>query len=636
MEKSFLQSIDERTTEIVVHDLWREFAVIEANVGKKYSSLWFYHNDEDDHTDLHRGESTFRGGGWENLQRAYFLWKKSKFKEELSFTLCSNLTVLTLRNVALGNKELDLTPVKCLKYLEVNLHGAPGSVQVLGLGSLKRLVVLRWFRMLATSPCLQEISLLSNLQVLQLQFLPWEQKDFTRTKFHQMDFSGLSLLRKFSIIATGSSMMGFQSYRDVKSLMQEVESWRYYGAENWRFRAQNVYMLESLQNFRKLQGLEELDISRCASVQALPGLEELVALLEVKASGCKSLKELPSLHKLQRLQRLDISFCYLLAAVPGLDELVSLLELDTRGCHNLEKLPTLQKLQKLQRLDISVCSTIKLVPGLGELVALVSLHAAGCSSLEELPSLERLSKLQVLDISWCPLIKALPGLGEVVSLQELCAKDCFGLSELPDMRKLTSLRVLNLKISYYYEELRLKEDPDQMYYADNYHSTSLKAVPGLGELTALSTLTVDFQVFEGVPDLLKLRSLKKLRLRGWSSRAASGVASLPSLELLKLSYCEGLQLVEPTGISSLRTLRRLHLYRCDFEDLSCLTWVPTLQRLHVKYHGNLKRLLLSMLELPSGLKFTVSVDTGDNRISMEVEDEVDRLAARGVIVNRWG
>jgi hypothetical protein len=45
-------------------------------------------------------------------------------------------------------------------------------------------------------------------------------------------------------------------------------------------------------------------------------------------------------------------------------------------------------------------------------------------------------------------------------------------------------------------------------------------VPGLDEPIALSKLTVDFGVFEDVPDLRKFTNLTRLRLRGWSSGAA--------------------------------------------------------------------------------------------------------------------
>jgi Leucine-rich repeat (LRR) protein len=617
-EKSLLQNFDESSTGIGVHDLWREFAAEEANtVGKlQGSSVWFYDNDEDGAQ--HRGEASLSGGGWENLHRAS-IWRRGKLKDKLNFSLCSNLTVLTLRNVPSANQQLNLTPLKCLKHLEVN-----GPVrEVLGLGSLAHLVVLRWFRMPAISSCLQEIGLLKNLQVLQLQFLPWKRKDSSRVKFHQMDFSRLSLLRVFSLSAPGDEWWPFSSYsRDVRFLGREIQH-EIYGRYAPRFDG-GVHMTGRLGNFHNLQSLQELDISRCVCIRALPGLDELVGLLELKASGCGSLEELPSLEKLQRLQRLDVSYCFAIRALPGLDELVGLVALDACGCCNLEELPSLQKLQHLQRLDISVCSTIKAVPGLGDLVSLLALRAGGCRSLEELPSLQKLQKLQRLDISGCHLITALPGFGDLVALQELRAQDCFNLAELPDLRQLTSLRVLNLKKASYYQEYQMKR-PEETYIEGE--PAVITAVPGLDELLALSKLTVDFRVFEdSAPhDLRKLRILTRVTLSGWSSEAALGVASLPNLQVLRISYGGG---VEPTGVSSLRSLTRLKLYRCDFEDASCLSSSPALQHLHVKSHrSNQKKLLVSLIDIPS-LRFTVHVDHGEDRDWYPIRHEIEALRAR--------
>ncbi|KAG0613023.1 hypothetical protein M758_6G070500 [Ceratodon purpureus] len=615
-----VQSFDEESGEIGIHELWHEFAVVESN---QESSPWFY----DIHEDTHRAR---RFSGWENLQRA-FIWRRSEGKEELNFSLCSNLTSLTLGKVP---DELDLSPLKCLKYLELHSHGGPRSARVFGLGFLERLVVLGWFQIVAISPCLEEIGLLRSLQVLQLQFLPWEKTGSSKL---EMDFSRLSLLQTFCLSGDDWSSRTTWS-RDEVEFLRDDGSLEGYGTYHVYG---DAYMLAG---FQKLQSLQKLDISGCTGIKALPGLEELVALTELQAARCFNLEELPNLQKLQRLQKLDISFCVSMRALPGLDALEALLELDSWGCVKLGEFPNLQKLQKLQRLDIFVCSTIKAVPGLDDLVSLLELRVDGCTNLEELPNLQKLQKLKKLDISECPLIKALPGLDYLVALEEFRAFDCSNLAELPNMGKLTSLRVLNLKIPYFYEEYRLKypsyfleEDCDTSYL--KIKPVSIKVVPGLEDLISLPKLTVDFRVFEGALDLCKLTKLTKVSLRGWSSQAAAGLASLPNLQVLKISYTDGLQLVEPAGISSLTGLRRLELNRCDFEDVSCLSSLMAFQHLQVKDHGDaqdgylcLKKLLLSVLDLPS-LRFTLYVDYGVHSSCWSyVCDELQRLQDRSLIV----
>ena len=85
--------------------------------------------------------------------------------------------------------------------------------------------------------------------------------------------------------------------------------------------------------------------------QLLPLLEE------IDLSGCESLTALPaSLAGLASLQTLKLDRCSGLKALPELAGLASLRELDIAGCSGLEALPELAGLASLQTLNLDGCS----------------------------------------------------------------------------------------------------------------------------------------------------------------------------------------------------------------------------------------------------------------------------------------
>ena len=64
-------------------------------------------------------------------------------------------------------------------------------------------------------------------------------------------------------------------------------------------------------------------------------------LEELEVSGCERLAALPGLDQLAALTHLDVSYCASLARLPSLSGLTLLRELNASNCANLEEAPDL-------------------------------------------------------------------------------------------------------------------------------------------------------------------------------------------------------------------------------------------------------------------------------------------------------
>jgi Leucine-rich repeat (LRR) protein len=398
--KSLLESLGDGFSRIGMHDLWREFAKLETKVGKFKNRRWLFEWDEDD--TLEEASLTL-AGSWVNLRRMFFLESGFIKLKDVNFASFPNVSVLKLSRNDASPLELDVSGLQQLKSLELERKEVPvifvwqrkstTSVGLVGLGSLSKLGFLRWSNIPSDSPCIDDISRLTSLQVLDLYGggrLP--------------DVSNLTLLR--------------------------VACFRDNGA------AESIAGLSS-----KLTNLRHLDLRKCKALQSCSGVGELVALEELNLKACYKLKEVPDLQKLKRLRKLDVGGCQSIRSLPGLGDLVALRELEVSGCVNLAEFPDMCNLTNLQIFELQCCELIKSLPGLNELVRLQSLKTWGCENLTTLPNMQKLTNLQTLQLTPHYPLQSAAGLSDLVSLRYLN----IGFDELqdwPDLRQLTKLETL--------------------------------------------------------------------------------------------------------------------------------------------------------------------------------------------------
>ena len=163
-KKSLLEDVGEgHWTKIGMHDLWREFCVAEANANKirpDQDQRWMFLEEE--RGDLH--------SSWDTLKRMRFLNEGWKGLEQVDFEACVHVSVLKVNIQWFVESSKLLLDLKGLKYLKsLELKANKFHITCDGFGSLKNLVVLKWWADKASSPCIEDIGSLTKLQVLEIK-----------------------------------------------------------------------------------------------------------------------------------------------------------------------------------------------------------------------------------------------------------------------------------------------------------------------------------------------------------------------------------------------------------------------------------------------------------------------------------
>ncbi|KAG0559588.1 hypothetical protein KC19_10G116300 [Ceratodon purpureus] len=383
--RSLLESLGDGRTRMVMHDLWREFCVAEAAIGKFEDGRCLFVEEESSKL---AETSPGPGGCWRNMRRMGFSNEGWRCLDGVEVDQFVNLLLLKVESGSFslgGSLELDVKGLRHLKSLELT-PGILNRVNCVGLESLSKLTYLRWDNYYTLAPDVEEIGSLRKLQVLILG-------GFKGDKLP--DLSMLTSLR----------LVSFQGCSTVKTI-------------------------SGLGS--KLTNIEFLSLRACYSLQQCPGVGDLYALVELDLAFCGQLKDVPCLRMLTRLRKLVIEGCQLLRAVPGLSDLVALEELWASGCTALEVLPDLRKLSKLRMLKCVGCSALKRWTCTTPLRAVEQIDLRDCSSLEEMPDLSTFPQLEWLYLGGCTGLMTLTSSAPLRALLELDLEGCSKLSSLPD------------------------------------------------------------------------------------------------------------------------------------------------------------------------------------------------------------
>jgi Leucine-rich repeat (LRR) protein len=507
--KSFLEDLGDGSTIIGMHDLWREFSVMETRVGEYNQRRWVY----DVHGPHFRPEESSLGdSGWRSLQRICSKGSASNSVIEVNLTDCSNTKVLKLIDLQLDESVLDLKALKRLKSLEfLSRRGTwVPQIEVLGLQFLTNLVVLKLDNIPTNSICVEEIAILTNLQILQLH-------------------SGIENTNKLPDL-------------EDLILLQMVTFCFGNGAET----------ISGLSSW--MTNLQYLDLGWCGFLRSCHGVGELVALEELELCYCEKLEELPDLQRLTNLKKLNIIGCKFLKALPGLGDLVALRVLRAKFCKKLAELPDMHKLTNLQVLDIRYVK-LRHVPGLTDrldlhklmelqtveirgwgsqglpcvlrLANVKSLTIWNCTGVAELAGLSNSSGLQALSVGFCDF-KDVSGLSRLTALQSLTIQQCNELESLPDLRQLLKLEMLDIRACHRLRDWSRETPGPDLLCA--------------GTLPQLETLKCSYLPITELPDLSNFPRLKELDLDHCGGLLSlSSSEPLMALEVLMLSSCRNLK-----------------------------------------------------------------------------------------------
>jgi Leucine-rich repeat (LRR) protein len=547
--KSLLEDIGDGFYGVTFHDLYLEFAKLEAKRGSLDVRRWvWYHKEVAYPTDLARVPS---GNCWPNLERVFVEYDLISFDhnrwmgivEGIKWQHFSNVVVLHL---FIGiNEVLDLRGLQCLRSLQLEWDtgsGYKGGGKLIGLGELR---ILGWLELnnIHYIPCFEEIGQLTMLEVLRLDTkcdsIGCEKRPVSqRLELLNLDkciqlrelVLNCGCLKAFPDLSRLTSLRkvlfdNCKSARDVVGLSSQMSS------------LQKLFLIgcESLcrcPGLGDLVSLQELFVHRCFRIEEFPGLRKLTNLrrLTVEGGGHQllgfsdsmplqelavgSVRELPDLHLLNKhLRRLYIDGYAIQDMLPWLGRFTALEELILKSVGTVQDMPGMNKLTRLRRLTVDGAPNLLQLPEIGDLVALIALTLTSCCSVEiaELPDLHNLTNLESLKLSWTP-IKSLPGLERLAQLRRLSCVATL-LAELPDLSGSKKLEFIQLPLCH-----------------------QLTSLDNVGTMTAVQILDVaTCYKLERLPDLRSYRSLEYLGLCYTEVRLRPEVimalASLPLLQM---------------------------------------------------------------------------------------------------------
>ncbi|KAF5477480.1 hypothetical protein F2P56_004117 [Juglans regia] len=309
--------------------------------------------------------------------------------------------------------------------------------------------------------------------------------------------------------------------------------------------------------FQPMKGLHHLAIfnPRFKSLPlSVPKMDKLQMLV---LRGCDQLQEIDGIQNLKSLTVLEISGASFLKEIPCVvfEQMTNLQSLRLRAVP-IESLPSsLSNLTKLRWLVLRECSSLKELPKLKALENLEVLDLSGASSLQTIKDkiFSPLLKLQSIDFSRTQ-IKRLPILRDLKYLTQLFLRTS-QLTRLPILASLSALRCIDLSNSKEFKELKenFSENMDSLKIL-NLSNTGIVGLPSnFGNLPNLELLDLsNTSKLAEIPDntFEKMGSLRQLFLSRCSLRKLPKMEGLKRLEVLDLSDCSGLRVMEDCSSQS--------------------------------------------------------------------------------------
>ncbi|KAG0588560.1 hypothetical protein KC19_2G252200 [Ceratodon purpureus] len=357
--KALLEDSVKDGSAIKIHDLYLEFARVEAQAGpfdrRRVLLEW---NGADIPREFLKKPV---GGFWHSLERLGLCKSEVESLKKERLDRCCNVELLQLYD--------------CHKLVEVDVGGMENLLvldivgcQRLGgkLRGVEKLENLAWLRLRdideGLAPFLLDLSCLSALQVLHLSCVLWEHKSTVPP-----DLSGCINLLELT-------MDGFHNLESLPNLSNLSK------LEKISFR----YATEAISVFglNWLTKLKVLDLYWCPKVTELPGLCDLIALETLNFTDV-GLSEIIGLEKLGHLRNLTVSSCRNLTSLVGLEYLTSLRRLDASESKKLQSLPDCSNLKELEVVNLSRSGICILPSDFERLAKHRILNIEGCVGLFE-------------------------------------------------------------------------------------------------------------------------------------------------------------------------------------------------------------------------------------------------------------
>jgi hypothetical protein len=377
VDSALLEHAEMSSGEVSIHDLYREFATLEAQ-GKLMASdmekrEWVYARDA-----LPTKLVEEPRGSWKKLTRVCIEGTYGNMNKSMITNLrttgwkyYTHLVILKLDNLCELSGVLNFKDLIRLRSLTVHICGCGISASKFSIEGLEGLKSLTYFKMHFdwddSEACVGQLP--AALKVLEVD---------ADVVFERDVLALCTNLVSLKLMYVNTSDLDLSSC----SSLQKVE----------------LTCIEGLEIVRLGPSLQSLRISACRELVRVCGLDHLVGLLSLVLMGNWRLSKLPNLTGLKCLRTLKCDWSDI-DEVPGSDGLVGLKSLSLRGCHRLSELPRLTGLQYLEVIDASRNRNLSSLQGFGDLRALTTINLSRCERLRRLSDMSNLTNLKVLDLT---------------------------------------------------------------------------------------------------------------------------------------------------------------------------------------------------------------------------------------------
>jgi len=357
--RALIDEVNEDSMVFKIHDMYLDFAKEEVREGPFDMRRILYSLKESNvPPELLKYPS---GSCWPRLERLAIHESEAQSLERAKLYFCPNVDVLQLFDCE-QLAEVNVQGMHCLISLDVIGCNDLGE-KFEGVEKLRNLVWFRWMNISQPSIFLQNMSLLTTLQVLDLRG-----GDSNSLVKLPPNLIGCINLRELTLSSHGN--------------------------------------LTSFPDLSNLSKLEKIDFSSCPKASGFPDLSNLYLLRSINFSSCEVATSLIGLSSLTNLKYLNLADCPLVEDLPGLGDLIALQKLNIE-LTGISELPDLRKLQDLRDLYVHDCLKLTSLVGLEHVTSIRRLYAHDCGVLSELPNFNQWKELKTIDLS-CTGIDMLP------------------------------------------------------------------------------------------------------------------------------------------------------------------------------------------------------------------------------------
>ena len=294
-----------------------------------------------------------------------------------------------------------------------------------------------------------------------------------------------------------------------------------------------------------------LNIVRSQDLVAIEGLDSNRQLTKLSITWCKRLSTISNIAS-NILQSIKIHWCQRLQHIPPLHQ-PTLKVLDIQACQSLKKLPPVHLCTHLEEIRFCWFSQDITLPSLADCQKLRFLILRSMSTMTALPDVCT-ERLELLDVAESTALQKITGMGQ--RLRILIADGCDKL-ETVDVTNSSNLQRLSLARVSELKEIHGLVENHSLQHLQISEAPTLSHLDGLETNFELRTLTlVNCPELTHLPNWRRLIQMTELTIYGCRTLTSLPQWHLPSLEVLKIGGCDGIQRMVPfSQFPNLQTLK---------------------------------------------------------------------------------